>query len=147
VINAGDPRRLPEKFRGRLMHLHRADSALIRSAAAENLAVGRIIGTKLAAARGPVRVLIPAGGFSSLDTAGGPFRDQAADDSFLAGLTETAGPRVVIEISPDHINDPPFATWCAERLLADICALTPEHGTSPDSGRDEPSPRSQPESR
>lgn len=147
VINAGDPRRLPEQFRGRLMHLHRADSALIRSATAENLAAGRIIGTKLSAARGPVRVLIPAGGFSSLDAAGGPFRDQAADDSFVAGLCETAGSRVVIGISPDHINDPPFATWCAEQLLADICALTREHGTSPDPGRHEPPPRSQPESR
>jgi uncharacterized protein (UPF0261 family) len=117
VINAGDPGSLPERFRGRLMHLHRADSALIRASAAESQEVGRIIGRKLAAARGPVRVVVPLGGFSSLDAAGGPFRDRPADDRFLDGLNETARPPVVVEVSAANINDPPFAALCAERLL------------------------------
>jgi uncharacterized protein (UPF0261 family) len=117
VINLGDPAGLPDRFRGRPSHLHRADSILVRASAAESRAVGELIGAKLRAARGPAEVLVPLGGFSALDAPGGPFRDRAADESFLAGLTQAAGPGVPVQTSEANINDPLFATACARRLL------------------------------
>jgi uncharacterized protein (UPF0261 family) len=117
VINLGDPAKLPDRFRGRPSHLHRADSILVRASAAESRAVGELIGTKLRAAHGPAEVAVPLGGFSALDLPGGPFQDRAADESFLAGLTEAAGPGIPIEISEANVNDPEFAAACARRLL------------------------------
>jgi uncharacterized protein (UPF0261 family) len=147
VINAGDPDQLAPRFQDRLRHLHRADSVLIRSSSAENHAVGRIIGRKLSSARSPVRVIVPLGGFSSLDATGGPFRDRRADESFLAGLAETAGPGVLIETSDANINDAPFATLCAERLITAIAAAEPERGDVRAAGRKASSPGSTQESR
>jgi uncharacterized protein (UPF0261 family) len=147
VINAGDPDQLAPRFQDRLRHLHRADSVLIRSSSAENHAVGRIIGRKLSSARSPVRVIVPLGGFSSLDATGGPFRDRRADESFLAGLAETAGPGVLIETSDANINDAPFATLCAERLITAIATAEPERGDVRAAGRKASSPGSTQESR
>jgi uncharacterized protein (UPF0261 family) len=117
VINLGDPAKLPERFRDRPSHLHRADSILVRASAAESRAVGEVIGTKLRAARGPVEVMVPLGGFSALDQPGGPFQDRAADQSFVAGLTDAAGPGLPVGISAANINDPEFAAATARRLL------------------------------
>ena len=130
VINAGDPARLAGRFSGRVQHLHRADSVLVRSTSAENLAIGQQMAAKLSAAAGPVRVIVPLGGFSSLDVEGGPFRDLNADESFLAGLRQAAGPAIVIETSDANINDAPFATVCAERLIAAMTAANRERGES-----------------
>ncbi|HEX4298437.1 MAG TPA: Tm-1-like ATP-binding domain-containing protein [Devosia sp.] len=97
----------------------------IRASRAEMEAAGRFVGERLARSPGPVRVVIPEGGFSQFNVEGGPLRDAAADAGFAAGLREAlskAGPNhVEIVAVPQHVNDSAFA-----QILADtIIGLTP----------------------
>ena len=50
----------------------------MRTTAADSAAIGADIARKLAAARGPVSVLLPARGVSAIDREGQPFDDPAA---------------------------------------------------------------------
>jgi uncharacterized protein (UPF0261 family) len=63
-------------------------------------------------------VLIPEGGFSSLDIAGGAFEDAAADAAFSSGLRDALRSDIPVLTSPLHINDAAFAREAAQTLLA-----------------------------
>ena len=117
VINMGDPTTLPDSFEGRLSYLHRQDSLLLRADAEESFAAGQVMGRKLAAAVGPVRVLIPAGGFSALDAAGEVFADPLADDELVRGLRGELAAGTPVEVVEGNINDRGFAERCAKALL------------------------------
>ena len=118
VINAGDPSVLPERFEGRVSSLYRSDSLLIRTNAEESYAVGQVMGRKLAAATGPVMVIIPEGGFSALDADGQEFADPEADAEFVRGLRGELPTSVAVESAPGNINDRVFAKRVADALLA-----------------------------
>jgi uncharacterized protein (UPF0261 family) len=118
VINAGDPATLPERFQGRLSSLHRSDSLLVRTDATESYEVGVIMGRKLAMAKGPVRVVVPEGGFSALDAVGHEFADRAADAELVRGLHEQLPEAITVESAPGNINDRAFAEHCAKALLS-----------------------------
>jgi uncharacterized protein (UPF0261 family) len=122
VINVLAP--IPERFADRTHHWHLPTVPLIRTSARESEAVGTWTGAKLARARGPVRVLVPAGGFSALDRADGPFCDPAADDAWQRGLRAAAGPDVPIDVLPNHINDESFARATADAALALVPTTT-----------------------
>lgn len=118
VINAGDPATLAERFEGRLSSLYRSDSLLIRTDAEECYAAGQVMGRKLTAATGPVKVIVPEGGFSALDAEGQEFEDPVADAEFVRGLREELPTSIAIESAPGNINDRVFAKRCADALLA-----------------------------
>jgi len=109
---------IPERFAGRPHHMHTPSLRLIRTSTDESRAVGAWIAERLNRARGPVRVLIPAGGFSAVDAPGGPFWDPAADAAFEEGLRRGLDPGIPVEVLPHHINDEAFARAAAEALLA-----------------------------
>jgi uncharacterized protein (UPF0261 family) len=115
VINVLAP--IPEKFRDRTHHWHLPTVPLIRTDAAESSAVGAWIAGKLNRAAGPAGVLIPSGGFSSLDTAGGEFEDQAANEAFEKALRAGLREDITVATDPGHINDEAFARTAAELLL------------------------------
>lgn len=117
VINAGPPEDLASTFAGRIQHMHRPNSVLIRSSPWENHYAGALIAHKLNQAKGPVRILIPLEGFSALDTKGGPFEDRKADEAFLVGLREEIRSGIMIEVIQANINDREFAEQCAARLI------------------------------
>jgi uncharacterized protein (UPF0261 family) len=100
---------IPPRFAGRVSHLHLPGVPLIRTSVAESEAVGCWIATKLNGATGPVRVLIPAGGYSALDVAGGPFHDPPANAAFEGALRQTLRADIPVEVVPDNINDAAFA--------------------------------------
>ena len=97
----------------------------MRTTAPERLELGREIGRKLAAARGPVTILFPARGVSAIDRAGQPFDDSAARTELLRGLRETHGHVPLVELDL-HINDDAFADRAADELLSHLRART--HG-------------------
>ena len=107
MVNFGAPATVPQRYADRLFYEHNPQVTLMRTTAQECAAIGAFLGRKLAAATGPVRVLLPAGGVSALDAPGMPFHDPAADEALFAAI-EAAAPDAVTRL-PLHINDPGFA--------------------------------------
>jgi uncharacterized protein (UPF0261 family) len=116
---------VPERYRGRAFHRYNVEILLMRTDADEFAALGRIMGERLRAARGPVRVLVPLGGFSGLtgrsmhDLTGnevGLWTQPVTDRVFVETLREHVRGGTVAEL-PLHINDPQFADACVDALL------------------------------
>ena len=102
---------VPEKYRGRNLHVHNPQVTLMRTTSAENTAMGRWIAERLNRCEGPVRFLIPEGGLSGIDAPGQPFHDPAADRALFAAIEQNfhlAANRRLVRL-PHHINDPAFA--------------------------------------
>lgn len=130
MVNFHGPESVPEKFRGRRFHAHNANVTLMRTTAEESARLGEELGRKVAAARGPVVVLLPAEGVSALDRTGQPFDDPAARQALYTAIRRHADAVEVVEL-PCHINDPPFAEEAARRLLAmlEVSARAPSQAT------------------
>jgi len=125
MVNFGPPETVPPALRDRRLHRHNAGTTLMRTTAAENAELGRIVAAKLAAATGPTELLLPLGGISDYGRPGAPFHDPAADAAFVTSVTAAYGGTIVT--SPCHINDPPFADLAVDRLrrLIDAASGTP----------------------
>lgn len=111
------------RFEGRTMHMHLPTVPLIRASTEEMAEIGALVGRKIAAARGPVHVLVPDGGFSAHDAPGHPFADAAANAAFVTALASALPAGVRVDRLPFHINDDDFATAVADALTA----LIPPH--------------------
>ena len=117
MVNFGAPETVPDKYRDRTFYRHNPLVTLMRTTAAENAALGRIIGEKLGRAKGPTVFMIPKRGVSLIDVAGKPFHDPAADAALFAAVKAGIPADVeVVEIDAD-INDDAFAVAAANRLL------------------------------
>jgi uncharacterized protein (UPF0261 family) len=116
---------VPERYRHRAFHQYNVEILLMRTDAEEFAALGRLIGERLTAAKGPVRVLVPLGGFSGLtgrrlhDLAGndrGPWAQPATDRVLVEKLRAHLPGGMTTEL-PFHINEPAFADACVDALL------------------------------
>jgi uncharacterized protein (UPF0261 family) len=107
---------LPERWSSRTAHMHLPGVPLIRTSAAESAEIGAWIADKLNRAKGPVRVLIPRGGFSALDIDGGPFWDPAADQAFVSALRSNLRSDIRVDETTDNINTPEFARLAADAI-------------------------------
>ncbi len=117
---------VPEKYRHRAFVQYNVEILLMRTDATEFAALGKLMGERLHAAKGPVRVLIPRGGFSALtgrkarDLAGaelGPWAQPEAEHIFVEALTRHFPGGAIRELAA-HINDPDFADACVAELIA-----------------------------
>src|SRR3984885_6920257 len=115
MVNFGPMDTVPERYRGRTLHVHNPTVTLMRTTPEENTRVGRWIGERLNRMDGAVRFYLPEGGVSALDSPGRPFSDPTADAELFRALEATVrqtGARRLIRM-PEHINDPRFATEIA----------------------------------
>lgn len=87
---------LTERFAARRIHWHLPDVALIRLTADEAFAVGAETAGRVNAYPGPITVLAPMGGFSSVSGAGAPLADPDADRAWLDGVRSVLDPRVAV---------------------------------------------------
>jgi uncharacterized protein (UPF0261 family) len=111
MVNFGAPDTIPERYRGRKLHVHNPQVTLMRTTAEENERIGRWIGERLNAMDGAVRFFLPEGGVSALDAAGQPFWDPDADNALFRALDQTVrltSNRQLIRLK-HNINDPEFA--------------------------------------
>jgi uncharacterized protein (UPF0261 family) len=112
MVNFGGLETVPERYRGRTLHVHNPQITLMRTTAAENRRMASWMAAKLNRMEGPVRLLIPEGGVSAIDTPGHAFHDPAADaalfETLAAEVIPTASRRVVR--LPHAINDPAFSS-------------------------------------
>ncbi|MBS7699721.1 MULTISPECIES: Tm-1-like ATP-binding domain-containing protein [unclassified Chelatococcus] len=105
MVNFGPRTTVPERFHHRSFVSHTPLATLMRTTPAENVEIARFIARKLNAARGPVAVVLPLGGFSAYDRKDGPFWAPAADDAFRSTIrAELASHVPVIDVDA-HIND------------------------------------------
>ncbi|OJW25725.1 MAG: hypothetical protein BGO49_24170 [Planctomycetales bacterium 71-10] len=120
MVNFGALATVPEKYRGRRLHVHNAQITLMRTTPEENRRMGRWIGAKLNRWRTPVALLIPEGGLSGLDVPGGPFHDPEADAALFEAIEEVVAQNEirVVRRLPRHINDPEFAQALVDEFLA-----------------------------
>lgn len=111
MVNFWAPETIPERYRGRLFHVHNANVTLMRTTADELQQIGAWIVEKLNRSPGPVRLLIPEGGVSMLDAPAQPFHDPAANTALFDTLErtfETSDSHRIVRL-PHHINDAAFA--------------------------------------
>ena len=125
MVNFGPPETVPERFRSRLFHIHNPTVTLMRTTPAENTLIGRRIGETLRETTGPVVVLLPEGGVSTLDAPGRPFYDPEADSALFGAIESALADRPEIRVvrRPEHINDPAFAD-AAAGALAGLMSFT-----------------------
>lgn len=118
MVNFGPIATVPDRFAGRLLHVHNPSVTLMRTTPDENAELGRRLASMVSTARGPAAVLIPALGVSGLDSPGRPFHDPAADAALFGSLRDgLAGHDRVRVVTLDlHVNDPEFAEAAAKAL-------------------------------
>jgi uncharacterized protein (UPF0261 family) len=109
---------IPKRLARRVSHMHLPTVPLVRTSVRESREIGAWIADKLNRATGPVRVLIPAGGYSALDIRDGVFWDPPADEAFVAALRRELRPDIPIQVVPHHINDEAFARVAADAMLS-----------------------------
>jgi len=115
MVNFGAMDSVPDRYRGRTLHVHNPTVTLMRTTPAENVQIGRWIGERLNLMDGPVRFFLPEGGVSALDAPGRPFSDPNADEELFRSLEATVrqtASRRLIRLRR-HINDPQFSAEIA----------------------------------
>jgi uncharacterized protein (UPF0261 family) len=116
MVNFGPLATVPERFRGRNLYEHNPTVTLMRTTPEECRELGRTIGRKLSASRGPAALYVPLRGVSTIAVEGGPFHDAAADEALREGLRDTLADTIEVHELDVDINDPAFAEAMAERL-------------------------------
>jgi uncharacterized protein (UPF0261 family) len=116
---------VPERYRSREFFRYNAQNMLMRTNAAEFETLGQEFATRINAAKGPVRVLIPLDGFSehtkrhAHDLEGhdkGPWKRPEDYRAFVDSLrSHVRGVR--IDELPLHINDTAFADACVDAFI------------------------------
>ena len=71
---------------------------------------------------GPVTLVLPHGGLSTLSVAGGPFHDPEADEALIQAVVAAANPSVELIHVHGSVNDPAVAELMANSLLNHIHA-------------------------
>ncbi|VBB41402.1 conserved hypothetical protein [uncultured Desulfatiglans sp.] len=115
-INFLGPETVPACFQGRNLYCHNPMATLVRTSPEENRRLGEALAEKLNQACGPVMVLWPRRGLSTLDRAGKPYWDPEADAALLETLRQHLDPGIVFKELDAYINDAAFAEAVTEAV-------------------------------
>ncbi|MCP4092871.1 MAG: UPF0261 family protein [Planctomycetes bacterium] len=117
MVNFGAPETVPEQFQGRNFYHHNPQVTLMRTNAAENAELGRILADKINAYQAPTTVLLPLRAISVISAAGQAFHNPEADAALFDALTSNLRSDIEVQSLDCEINDPAFAAACAKALL------------------------------
>ena len=109
---------VPEKFKHRTLNFHNPTMTTMRTTPEENIEIGEFIAKKLNQARGPVTVMLPLGGVSSIDRPGKIFHDPAANDALFSTLKHNLSNRIEIIEDNHHMDDPSFADRVGKKMVS-----------------------------
>jgi uncharacterized protein (UPF0261 family) len=112
-----EPSRIPPELAERPSYDHNPEFRLIRMSAEEMITIAGVIAERLAAARGPVQVVVPTAGLSIPNVPDGPFWDPEADAGFVDALTGALRPDIPITTHENNVNDPEFGRLVAQRFI------------------------------
>jgi uncharacterized protein (UPF0261 family) len=113
---------VPEKFGGRTLNYHNPTMTTMRTTPEENIKIADFIATKVNKSKGPVCVILPLGGVSTIDKPGRIFYDPAANDALFSTLKKQLASHIEIVEDAHHIDDPEFATIAASKMIRMINA-------------------------
>jgi len=116
MVNFHGRQTVPATFANRLFYQHNANVTLMRTTSEESVRIGAGMARKLVAARGPVRVLLPARGVSAIDREGQAFDDPVARQA-LHDAIRSGAPDLNVQELDLHINDQRFAETAARALI------------------------------
>jgi uncharacterized protein (UPF0261 family) len=108
---------VPEKFRNRTLSFHNPTMTTMRTTPEENVAIARFIAEKLNQASGPVCVVLPLGGVSSIDKPGKLFYDPKANEALFQTLKQTLSKKIDLVEDPHHIDEPEFAMLVGKTMV------------------------------
>ena len=117
MVNFGAPETVPAQFAARKLYRWNPNVTLMRTDVEENRQLGRILAEKINQSVGPVTVLLPLGGLSQLDSAGGEFWWPEADRSLFEAIRSHLRADISCIDLPVNINDALFADRAAHTLL------------------------------
>ena len=108
---------VPEKFANRTLNFHNPTMTTMRTTSEENVAIGEFIAAKLNKARGPVVVMLPLGGLSTIDRPDEIFYDPEANAALFVTLKRKLSAHIEIVEDDHHLDDPQFAMRVGEQML------------------------------
>ncbi|PSJ61953.1 ABC transporter permease [Pseudaminobacter soli (ex Li et al. 2025)] len=125
MVNFGSRESVPDKFKSRKFVIHNPNVTLMRTTRDENRAFGEWIGARVNQMSGPVRFLLPEGGVSMLDAAGGAFHDPEADNALFEAIERTVrqSPQRRIQRVRANINDAAFVDAVIEAFQSTMPKL------------------------
>jgi len=109
LILTGTKETVPPEYKERILHAHGPDRVLARTNKEEVGKAAKIVARRANRATGPVAIVIPLRGFSSVDAEGQHFFDPVADGAFAQVIKDTVKESVEIVEVDAHINDDEFA--------------------------------------
>lgn len=116
-VNFGTPlkRKYKPEYESRKKFDYDSARTFLRLSKKEMIMVADEIAQKLNRARGPVKVVIPLGGWSSVDTRGTDFYDQDLDRAFVNELTGKLRKEIEVKEVDADLDTPEFA-----RAIVDV---------------------------
>jgi uncharacterized protein (UPF0261 family) len=123
MVNFWAPETVPGRFKGRIFYPHNPNVTLMRTNVEECAKIGAVLAEKLNLSRGPVTVLLPLRGLSTIGAPGGPFWWPEADRALFRALKDGLREGIAVEELDCNINDAAFSARCAEALLDHLKAV------------------------
>ncbi len=117
MVNFWSRNTIPPKFKDRLFYQHTQNITLMRTNIEENKTLGEIIAEKLNRSRGKACIYLPLKGLSMIDAPGEPFWWPEADKALFDGIKANIRGNIPVIEMDCNINDTPFGTACAEKLI------------------------------
>jgi uncharacterized protein (UPF0261 family) len=108
-INFLGPETVPTKYEHRKIYSHNPQATLVRTNIEDNRRLGKLIAGKLNQSQGPVVVLWPKRGLSTLDRQGKPYWNPEADKALLNTLWKNLDDSIPLVELDSYINDDKFA--------------------------------------
>jgi uncharacterized protein (UPF0261 family) len=108
---------VPEKFKNRTLNFHNPTMTTMRTTVEENVAIAEFIAEKLNQAKGPVVVMLPLGGLSSIDRPDKIFYDPKANEALFKTLKQKLSSNIALIEDEHHLDDPEFAIRVGQQMV------------------------------
>ena len=109
---------VPQKFKNRTLNFHNPTMTTMRTTPEENVAIAEFIAAKLNPSKGPVVVMLPLGGLSTIDRPGKIFYDPEANGALFATLKLKLSSAIELIEDEHHLDDPEFAIRVGEKMVS-----------------------------